>query len=91
MLRMMSGWKITAVMAASSTERLSTISAGIFRAIITPVSSGTISSQGVMWNLAEMMPVKAPMSAGVSGMPTRPMTVKTISVITNDGTVVIIM
>ena len=78
-------------MAASTTERLSTISAGILRAIITPVSSGTISSQGVIWNLAEMIPVNAPMSAGVSGMPTRPITVKIISVITNDGTVVIII
>ena len=86
-----SGWKITAAITASTTERLSTIIAGSLRAIITPVSSGTIRSQGVIWNLAEITLVYIPMSAGVSGMPQRPITVNAISAITKDGTVVISM
>ncbi len=59
------------------------------RAISTPVKSGTSSRYGLIWNLEDSTSVNALISAGVSGAPLSPMTVKAIRAMTKDGTVVI--
>ena len=81
---------MTANTAASSVEMASTISAGCLRAIRMPVTSGTTSNQGVRLNVpASASEYWAICTAGVPSC-ARPSTVKMMSAITMDGTVVII-
>lgn len=77
--------------AASRVDRNKVMIEGILRAIKIPVATGTISSQGVMWNrlfndAANSAIYSVPLVAYVN-----PITVNMIRVMTSDGMVVIII
>ena len=64
---------------------------GTLRAINIPVTTGTISSHGVMWNLAFSDAVNSAICYVPLVSQANPITVKITSVMTSDGMVVIIM
>ena len=77
--------------AASRVDRNKVMIEGILRAIKIPVATGTISSQGVMWNrlfndAANSVICSVPLVSYVN-----PITVNMIRVMTSDGMVVIII
>ena len=89
--RIMSGWNITAAMAAITVDSARTIRAGILRAIITAVRAGTISSHGVMLNFELRTEVYSLTNEASLPEWENPRIVNMTSVITIDGTVVYIM
>ncbi len=88
--RIMSGWNMTAAMAAVAVDRASTMRAGILRAIITAVKAGTISSQGVMLNFESRTLVYSLIKEESLPEWENPRIVNMTSVMTIDGTVVYI-
>ena len=86
-----SGWNIMAKVAASSVDRNRVMIEGTLRAINIPVTTGTISSHGVMWNLAFSDAVNSAICSVPLVSQANPITVKITSVMTSDGMVVIIM
>ena len=85
------GWKINANMPANAAEMNSVMIDGTLFAIRMPVTTGTISSHGVIWNvLFRAIEYCSIWSVAVASCE-RPATVKITSVINIEGTVVIIM
>lgn len=85
------GWKISANMPANAAEMNSVMIDGTLFAIRMPVTTGTISSHGVIWNvLFRAIEYCSIWSVAVASCE-RPATVKITSVINIEGTVVIIM
>ena len=85
---MIAGWKTRAAMEAARTEIASTGSAGIRRQMSTSVRAGTRNSQGVMWNLSARTVVYRSIYEASVPECDRPRTVKMMSVMVMDGTVV---
>ena len=88
MLSMIPGWKMRAARAAARTEIASTGSAGIRFQMSASVTAGTRNSQGVIWNLSARTVVYRSICEASAPSCDRPRTVKMMSVITMDGTVV---
>ena len=88
MLSMIPGWKTRAATAATRTEIARTGRAGIRFRISTSVSSGTMNNQGVMQNFSVRTVVYRSIWVASAGGRSRPMSVKMMSLMTIDGTVV---
>ena len=85
------GWKISANTPANAAEMNSVMIDGTLLAIRMPVTTGTISSHGVIWNvLSRAIEYCSIWSVAVASCES-PATVKMTSVISNEGTVVIII
>ena len=82
-----SGWKMRAATAAVSVERASTTRAGILRQIITPVSTGTTSSQGVIRKCARSTSAYSSIRPWSATGWQSPITVKITSVMVMEGIV----
>ena len=85
---MMPGWKTRAATAAARTEMASTGSAGIRFQMSVSVTTGTRNSQGVIRNLPARTVVYRSICEASDPECDRPRTVKTMRVITIEGTVV---
>ena len=86
-----SGWNMMAKAAASKVDKNRVMIEGILRAISTPVSTGTTSSHGVMWNLASSDAANSAICSVPLVSYVNPIIVNITSVITSDGMVVIII
>ena len=84
----MSVWNTSMHTAASMVERNRVMMEGTLRAIMTPVSTGTTSTQGEMWNRSASVSVNAIISAGVPGSCIRPATRNTARLVAIEGIVV---
>ena len=77
--------------AASKVDKNRVMIEGILRAISIPVSTGTTSSHGVMWNLASSDAANSAICSVPLVSYVNPIIVNITSVITSDGMVVIII
>ena len=85
---MMCGCRINAQIAAMRIDSPSTVRAGILRAIITPVRTGTVNVHSEMLNFDANVSVYMDICAGAFPVWRNPSTRKITNVITNEGTVV---
>ena len=84
-----SGWKNTANAPANAADRNKVMTEGTRRAISTPVTTGTISSHGVIWNFPASAAENSAICSVLQALCDNPATVKITKVMISEGTVVV--